>query len=42
MGVSTAAIADRIDAGESVKDVAGDYDLSPEEVQQAVLYDRAA
>lgn len=42
VGVSTAAIADRIDAGESVKDVAGDYDLSPEEVQQAVLYARAA
>jgi uncharacterized protein (DUF433 family) len=42
VGVSTAAIADRIDAGESVDDVAHDYDLSAEEVQQAVLYARAA
>nr|WP_255429300.1 DUF433 domain-containing protein [Ramlibacter albus] len=42
VGVSTAAIADRIDAGESVDGVADDYDLSPDEVQQAVLYARAA
>lgn len=41
-GVSTAAIADRIDAGESVEAVAEDYDLSAEEVEQAVLYSRAA
>ena len=41
-GVSTAAIADRIDAGETVAAVADDYDLSAEEVQQAVLYSRAA
>lgn len=41
-GVSTTAIADRIDAGETVADVAEDYDLSPEEVEQAVLYSRAA
>lgn len=41
-GVSTAAIADRIDAGESVDAVAEDYDLSPHEVEQAVLYSRAA
>lgn len=41
-GISTAAIADRIDAGESVDDVADDYDLSREEVEQAVLYTRAA
>jgi uncharacterized protein (DUF433 family) len=42
VGVSTAAIADRIDAGETVQALADDYDLSPEEVQQAVLYARAA
>ena len=41
-GISTAAIADRIDAGESVEAVAEDYDLSAEEVEQAVLYSRAA
>lgn len=41
-GVSTAAIADRIDAGESVEALAEDYDLSREEVEQAVLYSRAA
>ncbi len=41
-GVSTAAIADRIDAGESVEAVADDYDLTREEIEQAVLYSRAA
>ena len=41
-GISTAAIADRIDAGESVEDVAEDYDLSREEIEQAVLYSRVA
>lgn len=41
-GVSVLAIADRIDAGETVEAVAQDYDLSPEEVEQAVLYTRAA
>jgi uncharacterized protein (DUF433 family) len=41
-GVSTAAITDRIDAGESVAALAQDYDLSAEEIEQAVLYSRAA
>lgn len=42
VGVSTSAIADRIDAGESIDAVAEDYDLSREEVEQAVLYTRVA
>jgi uncharacterized protein (DUF433 family) len=42
MGITTAAIAGRIGAGEAVEDIAEDYDLSPEEVEQAVLYERAA
>jgi uncharacterized protein (DUF433 family) len=41
-GVSTLAIAERIDAGESVDDVAADYELGPSEIEQAVLYERAA
>jgi uncharacterized protein (DUF433 family) len=41
-GVSTAVISDRIDAGESVEDVAADYELTRQEVEQAVLYERAA
>jgi uncharacterized protein (DUF433 family) len=41
-GISTTAIADRIDAGESVEAIAEDYDLSRDEVEQAVLYARAA
>ena len=41
-GVSTGAIADRIDAGESVNDLADDYGLSPAEIEEAVLYERAA
>lgn len=42
IGVSTQAIADRIDAGESLNDVASDYGLDPSEIEEAVLYERAA
>ena len=41
-GVSTLTIAERIDAGESVAELATDYDLTTEEIGQAVLYERAA
>ncbi len=41
-GISTAVIAERIDAGESVEDLARDYDLTPSDIEQAVLYERAA
>lgn len=41
-GISTRAIADRIDAGETVSEVAADYEISTTEVEQAVLYERAA
>ena len=41
-GISTAAIADRIDSGESVEDIAADYDLDQSEIEEAVLYERAA
>jgi uncharacterized protein (DUF433 family) len=41
-GISTAAITGRIDAGESIDDLATDYDLSSPEIEDAVLYERAA
>jgi uncharacterized protein (DUF433 family) len=41
-GISTSAIAERIDLGETVEDVAADYDLIPAEIEQAVIYERAA
>ena len=41
-GVTTEAIAERIDAGETVESLADDYDLRPEEIEEAVLYERAA
>jgi uncharacterized protein (DUF433 family) len=41
-GISTAAIAARIDAGELPSEVANDYELTIAEVAQAVLYERAA
>ena len=41
-GISTAVIVDRIDAGESIADVAADYDLEREEVEEAIVYARAA
>ena len=40
--VSTRSIADRVDAGESVEDVARDYDLTREAVEEAIVYERAA
>lgn len=41
-GISTQAITDRIDAGETVQELAVDYGLTPEEIEEAVLYERAA
>jgi len=41
-GVSTAAIVERIDAKETVVEVAADYGLSITEIEQAVLFERAA
>ena len=41
-GISTAAIVGRIDAGETVAELAADYDLSNEDIEDAVLYERAA
>jgi uncharacterized protein (DUF433 family) len=41
-GISTAAIVDRIEAGESVAALAADYDLTVEEIEQAVVYAQAA
>jgi uncharacterized protein (DUF433 family) len=40
--ISTLAIVDRVDTGETVDDVAADYDLRPDEVEQAIVYERAA
>lgn len=40
--ISTRAIAERIDAGESVEEVAADYELDPGEIEQAAIYERAA
>jgi uncharacterized protein (DUF433 family) len=41
-GISTSVIAERIDAGETVQDLAADYDLGPFEVEQAIVYEHAA
>jgi uncharacterized protein (DUF433 family) len=41
-GISTQAIADRIDAGETVDELALDYDLKVPDIEEAVLYERAA
>ncbi len=41
-GISTGAIVDRIDAGESVQAVADDYGLTDDEVAEAIVYERAA
>jgi uncharacterized protein (DUF433 family) len=41
-GISTSTIAERVDFGEKVDDIAADYDLAPAEIEQAVVYERAA
>lgn len=41
-GVSTRAIAERLDAGESKDELVSDYGLTAEEVEQAALYEHAA
>lgn len=41
-GIRTAAIAERLDAGESEAEIAADYDLGIEDIEVAALYERAA
>lgn len=41
-GISTATIAERIDAKETINDLAADYGLTASEIEQAVLFERAA
>lgn len=41
-GVSTGALVDRIDAGEHVETLARDYGLEPAQIEDAILYERAA
>lgn len=41
-GVSTEALISRIDAGETVDDLADDYGLQPTQIHDAVLYERVA
>jgi len=40
--ISTRSITDRIDAGESVEDLAKGYAITPEEIEQAAIYEQAA
>jgi len=40
-GVTTETIAERIDVGESVEELAADYDVERAEIEQAVVYERA-
>jgi len=40
--ITTAAIAERLDAGESLAALAADYDLSEAQIAEAALYERAA
>lgn len=41
-GVSTEALVNRIDAGESMEDLAGDYGLKVAQTEHAIVYERAA
>lgn len=41
-GIATSVLVDRLDAGEQVQDLAEDYGLRIAEIEDAVLYERAA
>lgn len=41
-GITTAVLAERLDAGESVQALAYDYDLEETEVEEAIVYEKAA
>lgn len=41
-GIATSVLVDRFDAGEAVEELAEDYGLRADEVEDAVLYERAA
>jgi uncharacterized protein (DUF433 family) len=40
-GISTAILAERLNAGESVKDLADSYELTEDEVTEAIVYESA-
>lgn len=40
-GISTAVLAERLNAGESVKDLVDSYDLTEDEVTEAIVYESA-
>ena len=41
-GISTEAVVGRIDAGESIEEITEDYDMSAEQVESALMYEKAA
>ena len=41
-GVSTEALVNRIDAGESMEELAGDYGLEIPQIEHAIVYEKAA
>ncbi|HEV7587934.1 MAG TPA: DUF433 domain-containing protein [Longimicrobium sp.] len=41
-GVMTHVLTDRIDAGETVEELARDYDISPAHIESAILFEKAA
>jgi uncharacterized protein (DUF433 family) len=41
-GTSASAFVERLDVGEAIDAVAADYGLEPSEIEQAILYERAA
>ncbi|HEX7241671.1 MAG TPA: DUF433 domain-containing protein [Longimicrobiaceae bacterium] len=41
-GVTTAVLVGRVDAGESIEDLSDDYDIPQQEIEEAILFERAA
>ncbi|HVT15087.1 MAG TPA: DUF433 domain-containing protein [Thermoanaerobaculia bacterium] len=41
-GITTVVLADQFDAGASIEELADDYELSPEAIEDALAFERAA
>jgi uncharacterized protein (DUF433 family) len=41
-GVTTSVLVRRVDAGESIEELAEDYDIPQQDVEEAILYERAS
>jgi uncharacterized protein (DUF433 family) len=39
-GIPTDVVAQRFDAGEKIESIAGDYEITPQQIEDAIRYER--